>query len=120
MGGQWLEPNCWYYSDEGRFYGPYSDRPVYWWGGYYYYPNAGYVKRDESKTRINILKNQAKTLVEEFKDNQIKGDIRLIEFNTRASYKTDWVDIQNDNQKAIEEINKLIADGGVQTQGGMD
>ncbi len=77
-------------------------------------------KRDESKTRINILKNQAKTLVEEFKDNQIKGDIRLIEFNTRASYKTDWVDIQNDNQKAIEEINKLIADGGVQTQGGMD
>ena len=117
--GQWLEPNCWYYSDEGRFYGPYSDRPVYWWGGYYYYPNAGYVKRDESKTRINILKNQAKTLVEEFKDNQIKGDIRLIEFNTRASYKTDWVDIQNDNQKAIEEINKLIADGGTNTGDGL-
>lgn len=108
--GQWLEPNYWYYNVNSYLYRAYYEPYIY---------SRGYVKKDESKTRINILKNQAKFLVEEFKNNQIQGDLRLIEFNTRASYKTEWVDIQNDKQRVIEEINKLDANGGTNTGDGL-
>lgn len=107
---QWLEPNYWYYNVNSYLYRAYYEPYRY---------SRGYVKKDESKIRINILKNQAQFLVEEFKNNQIQGDIKLIEFNTRASCKTKWIDIQNNNQEVIKKINELKANGGTNTGDGL-
>lgn len=106
---QYLVVNKWYHNRGGNLYVGYGNdnNP------------KGEVVSNEDVRRISILKRQAKDLVDSFAENNIAGNIRLIDFNSLAHYKTDWLEILDEKQTLKYEINKLSASGGTNTGDGL-